>query len=176
MSVAYKLFRLRNGKLYPLYVLSNEEVPLGVWLNAKSGERLPSGKVKAKLGKGLAYRPGWHCSDIPLATHIGKKDDHGKIVSMHEDTVWAEVEYADKISYEMEAYTRGLNPKTGHHNPQKACLDHIPVGGFYRYRTNPNMLGDWIITGAIRVNRILSDAEVAEICIAHGFEPQKRSA
>ena len=78
--------------------------------------------------------------------------------------------------YEMEAFIRGMNHKTHNHNPQKACLDYIPVGGFYRYKTNPHMLADWIITGAIRVNRILSDAEVADICIAHGFEPQKRSA
>ena len=66
MATAYKLFRLKSGRLYPLYVLSNQEVPLGVWLQAQSGERLPSGKVKAKLGKGLAYRPGWHCSDVRL--------------------------------------------------------------------------------------------------------------
>ena len=176
MSTAYKLFRLRKGKLYPMYVCANEEVPMGVWLDAKDGERLPSGKVKARLGKGLAYRPGWHCADIPLATHIGKKDADGNIVSMHDDTVWAEVEYADNLSYEMEAFVRGLNVKTGNFNPQKACLDYIPVGGFYRYKTNPHMLADWIITGAIRVNRVLSDAEVADICISHGFLPQKRGA
>ena len=35
---AYKLFRIKNGKLYPLYVFANEEVPMGVRLDAKAGE------------------------------------------------------------------------------------------------------------------------------------------
>ena len=173
MGIAYKLFRVKSGRLYPLYVLSNQEVPLGVWLQAQSGERLPSGKVKAKLGKGLAYRPGWHCSDIPLATHIGRKDAAGNIVSMHPDTVWAEVEYADGISYAMEAQANGM--RGAKFNPQKACLDHIPVGGFYRYKTNHRMLGEWIISGAILVRRVLTDAEVAQICRAQGCEPQRRA-
>ena len=172
MGVAYKLFRQKNGTLYPLYVLANTPVPLGVWLPAASGERLPSGKVKARLGKGLAYRPGWHCADIPLATHIGQKDAAGNIVVMHPDTVWAEVTYADKVSYMLEAQTNGT--RGAKFNPQKACLDHIPENGYYRYKTNPKMLGEWIISGAICVNRILTDAEVAQICRAHGYEPQKR--
>lgn len=172
MATAYKLFRLKSGRLYPLYVLANQEVPLGVWLPAQSGERLPSGKVKARLGKGLAFRPGWHCSDIPLATHIGRKDAAGNIVSMHPDTVWAEVEYADKISYMPEAQVNGM--RGAKFNPQKACLEHVPEDGFYRYKTSPKMLGEWIISGAICVNRILTDAEVAQICRAHGYEPQRR--
>jgi len=172
MATAYKLFRLKSGRLYPLYVLSNQEVPLGVWLPAQSGERLPSGKVKARLGRGLAFRPGWHCSDIPLAIHIGRKDAAGNIVSMHPDTVWAEVEYADKVSYMPEARANGTHGAK--FNPQKACLDHVPEDGFYRYKTSPKMLGEWIISGAIRVNRILTDAEVAQICRAQGYEPQRR--
>lgn len=36
------------------------------------------------------------------------------------------------------------------------------------------MLGEWIISGAICVNRVLTDAEVAQICRVHGYEPQKK--
>ena len=42
-------------------------------------------------------------------------------------------------------------------------LRYVPKNGFYRYKTNPNMFGVWIIAGNIKVNRILSDEEVVEI-------------
>ena len=35
MAIAYKLLRKKGDKLFPLYVLSNEEVPVGLWLDAK---------------------------------------------------------------------------------------------------------------------------------------------
>ena len=73
MAIAYKLLRMRSGKLYPLFVLSDQEIPIGVWLDAKEGVKLDSGKVKSKLGP-LQFRPGWHLSDIPLAVHIGIKE------------------------------------------------------------------------------------------------------
>jgi hypothetical protein len=39
----------------------------------------------------------------------------------------------------------------------------VPLGGFYRYKTNPNMTGNWIISGGMRVNRVLTDDEVRAI-------------
>lgn len=173
MGIGYKLFRVKNNKLYPLYVESNVEVPIGVWLEAKSGERLPSGKVKAKLGNGLAFRPGWHLNDIaPYVEHIGKRDKDGNLIQ-RSNTVWAEVEYADQINYQNEANERGRN-KLGKVVPVKACLNYIPVNGYYRFKTNPNMFGEWIISGAIKVNRILSNDEVDRLCLKHGLHPQKR--
>ena len=53
-------------------------------------------------------------------------------------------------------------------------MKEIPVNGYYRYKTNPNMYGDWIITGAIKLIRILSDDEVADILINNGIEPMPR--
>lgn len=38
------------------------------------------------------------------------------------------------------------------------------MNGFYRYKTNPTMTGEWIIAGEMKVLRILSDVEVKEIC------------
>lgn len=32
MAVGYKLFRMKDGKLYPLYVLANKETPIGKWI------------------------------------------------------------------------------------------------------------------------------------------------
>lgn len=62
MAIGYKLFRTKNGKLYPLYVLTNKETPVGKWIEAECGEMSENGKVKSKLGE-LAYRAGWHLND-----------------------------------------------------------------------------------------------------------------
>jgi len=70
---AYKLFRIdprKPGKLFPLFVNANEEVSVGQWLEAEAGSHTESGKVKSKLGP-LAYGPGRHMGDLPIATHRG---------------------------------------------------------------------------------------------------------
>jgi len=48
--VTYKLFRLKCGKLYPLFVDTKQEMPLGEWLEAKIGELADAGHVKSRLG------------------------------------------------------------------------------------------------------------------------------
>jgi hypothetical protein len=140
------------------------------WIPAKEGPMTEKGKVKSKLGQ-LCYRPGWHLSDIPLATHIGIKVD-GVIKYMHSDEVWCEVEYSDHVDYTNVVTENGT--VNGKLIPKKAYMTDIPVDGFYRYKTNPNMTGDWIIAGAIKVNRILSDEEVSEICKKNGYEALPR--
>ena len=56
-----------------------------------------------------------------------------------------------------------------------AGLPKLPTDGYYRYRTNPNPdTVPWIITGAMRVTRILTDAETDAICREAGVEPMKR--
>lgn len=173
MGIGYKLFKYRNGKLYPLYVLTDKEVELNKWLPAEAGELQENGKVKAKLGDGLAYRPGWHLNDkAPYVEHIGKKGEDGKLIQ-RKDTVWAEVEYSDVINYQEEADKNGIN-KEGKLIKVKACLKHIPENGFYRYKTSPKMFGEWIIAGAIKVNRVLSDEEVDAICASCGLHSQER--
>lgn len=174
MAIGYKLFKIKNGKLFPLYVLTNKETKMNVWLPAESGELQSNGKVKAKLGDGLAYRPGWHLGDVPTCCHIGKKQSDGTLAQAS-DTVWCEVEYSDSINYQDYVNQLGTNAK-GKVIPVKACMKEIPVNGFYRYKTNPNMIGDWIIAGAIKVNRILSREEVIEICKRNGYEAQKLAA
>lgn len=44
-----------------------------------------------------------------------------------------------------------------------ADLDYMPEGGFYKYKTNPNMTGKWLISGEMKVNRILTDEEVSRL-------------
>ena len=161
----YKLFRENHGKLFPLFVDANKEVPIGVWLDAESGPMTESGKVKSRLGQ-LAYRPGWHINDkAPYVEHIYSIVDGKKV--MKKGTVWAEVEYHTNVDYTEKAKRNGKSPRDQY-------LKEIPIGGFYRYKTSPQMFGEWIIAGEMRVNRIMSDDEVYKLCEDQCLEPLRR--
>jgi len=158
---AYKLFNIKNGKLYPLYINANLELPVDTKLVAESGELLPSGKVKSKLG-GLAYRPGWHCCEYPLADHIGKRINDK--LYQRKNSVWCEIEILGEKDYTAEAKKE---------NSRDSYLKYIPENGYYWYQTNPNAKVRWLIAGEIKINRILSNEEVAKLCRSAGFEPQE---
>ena len=173
MPTAYKLFRIskkNKGCLFPLYVNAEKPTPLHQWLEAECGEMI-NGKVKSRLGL-LAYRPAWHLSDLPLATHIGVKDESGRIAYQHSDSVWAECSYSDAVDYQPEADKRGF--VNGRFDSRKAYLDYIPHNGFYRYKTSPTMTGNWILAGEIMVNRVLTDNEVNDILFANHITPMPR--
>jgi hypothetical protein len=171
---AYKLFRTdpkRPGDLFPLFVDANTPVPMGKWVAAKAGDpgKDPT-KVKSKLGD-LAYRPGWHSGDLPIATHIGGKSDPLLTAPDYrpDNQVWAEVEHPADKDWQSVANSRAQTNKAGQVIPRTAHItDQVPHGGFYRYKTNPNMTGNWLISGGMKVNRILSDDEVKAINDKHG--------
>ena len=171
MAIGYKLFRMKEGKLYPLYVLANKETPVGKWIEAECGEMSENGKVKSRLGE-LAYRAGWHLNDeVPYVSHIYSIHNGKKYLK--DGCVWTEVEYADEVNYQEEANKNGMH-KNGKFVPRDAYLRVIPKNGYYRYKTSPNMTGEWIISGSIRINRIMSDEEVYKMCIDAGYEPLKK--
>lgn len=170
---AYKLFRVKRnapGELFPLFVFANEAMPMHAWLTAKEGPRTENGKVKSRLGP-LAFRPGFHLSVLPLATHIGKAVD-GEITYMHPDTVWCRCLYSADQDYQKEADQMGMRNGVLIH--QKACLPYIPEDGFYHYKTSPRMFGDWIIAGRMKIEEILTDQKVQEILEPKGLEAQPR--
>ena len=175
---AYKLFRVHPkhpGKLFPLFVDANTPVEMNKWIDAKEGE-MAKGKVKSKIGP-LAYRPGWHAGDLPIATHIGEKSDSALTAPdvRPENHAWAEVEMPNDVDWQSEATKRGTNAQ-GKLIPVKAHItDQIPKGGHYRYKTNPNMTGNWLIGGSMRVNRVLADKEVAKINKAAGLADLPRA-
>jgi hypothetical protein len=173
---AYKLFKTdKKGNLYPLFVKmrGNEPIPVGEWTKATAGEINPkTGKVKSSLGD-LAYRPGFHAGDAPSAKHIGGKIDpetgkptrKGSAPNVRkENQVWAEVEYPADVDWQSIADERAVITKAGTPNLATAHItDEVPYGGFYRYKTNPNMEGNWLISGDMKVNKILTDKEVKAI-------------
>jgi len=71
---AYKLMRIKNKKLYPLFITRNEETMKGQWLDA---EYHPT--------KGFAERFGWHCCFTPHAPHLKE------VLASGEVRVWVEV-------------------------------------------------------------------------------------
>lgn len=168
---AYKLFRIRKdrpGELFPLFVDADTPVTAGEWIKAIAGELAKGGKkVASKIG-GLAYRPGWHSGDSPMASHIGGKRVKGKPTVRPPDQVWAEVEVPADFDWQSVANSRASivkgGPNKGKLNVKEAHItDQIPFDGFYRYKTNSNMTGNWIISGQMKVLRVLSDEEVAAI-------------
>lgn len=187
-GIGYKVFyRGKDGKLYPPMVANpdGKDTPVGVWLDADEGVRAgvsKTGRPRVKAGgKGtqggsgtLAYRPGWHLGEIPYALQFNRRNPQtGERDLFPAHFVWAEVEYAADHDYQEEAMSHGINP-AGKFQHSLAGLPRIPKDGFYRYRTNPNPQTDpWIITGSMKVRRILSKAEVDDIVWKAGREPQK---
>ena len=173
-AIGYKLLRTvktEPGKLYPLYVLAFKETPIGVWMRAEEGPLTEAGKVYSRLGP-LAYRPGWHINDkVPYVEHIYSEHDGKKY--LRDDCVWCEVEYHDTIDYQEEANRAGTRPD-GKLVARDAFLKKVPVNGFYRYKTSPKMYGQWIIAGEMKINRIMTDEEVEEMCEKQGLTPLKR--
>ena len=187
-GIGYKVFYLKNGKLYPPMVANPEgaDTPTGVWLDADAAPVSGQSKtvrpqVKAG-GKGtqggggqLSYRPGWHLGEIPYALQFNRLDSEtGERELFPKDFVWAEVEYANDVDYQQEAMSYGYT-ENGNFRHSYAGLPRVPENGAYTYRTNPNPETDpWIITGAMKVNRLLTPTEVDEIVKEAGREPQKR--
>ena len=189
-GIGYKVFyrNPKDGKLYPPMVANpnGADTPVGVWLDADAAPivgQTKTGRNQVKAGgKGtqggsgqLAYRPGWHLGEIPYALQFGRLNpETGKKDLFPKDFVWAEVEYAADKDYQEEAYQAGINAN-GKYQHSLAGLPHLPEDGYYRYRTNPNPETDpWIITGAMKVNRVLSNDEVDDLVRKAGREPQKR--
>lgn len=185
-GIGYKVFVLKDGKLYPPMVANpnGAATPVGVWLDADAapitGES-KTGRPQVKQGgKGtqggsgkIAYRPGWHLGVVPYAIQFNRKDAEGNKTLFPKNFVFAEVEYAADVDYQEEARQEGINP-SGKYQHSLAGLKHLPTDGYYMYRTNPNPETDpWVITGAMKVNRILTRAEQADLVSKAGREPQQ---
>gem|GEM_PF-5313572 len=200
-GTGYKVFFLSDGKLYPPMVANpgGKDTPTGVWLDAddapvvtkskKGRDKVKAGGKGTQGGSGtLAHRPGWHLGEIPYALQfnrgekvdnpLGIRNKKGEVIKVGKyfprDFVWAEVEYADDKNYQKEAESYGYN-EAGNFQHSLAGLPYLPTDGSYKYRTNANPATDpWIITGAMKVTRILKPSEVDEMVRAAGREPQLR--
>lgn len=184
-GIAYKVFYLKNGKLYPPMVANDggQDTPIGVWLPASSPNvvgytekehrpQVMAGGKGTRTGKAyLAFRPGWHMGEIPYAKQFMKRGTINGREIWPAELVWAEVEYSNDVDYQERAMSYG-NTKDGKFMHSRAGLPAIPKGGSYRYRTNPNPdTVPWVIAGAMKVKRLLSFDEVADILKKNGVTP-----
>lgn len=153
----YKLFRVKGTKLYPLYVNAKESIPFHKWIKSKPGELVDETHVKASgCGGKLALRSGFHSTDIPFTDWIGEKQDDGTL-AQRKDCVWCECEVKGD---EVESKTR-------------QGYRIVPEDSWYYFKTNSKQERPWVISDWIRVTKILTNEEVAEICRANGIEPQR---
>jgi len=159
----------------PLFVNKNDHFEEGQWYDAKFGEVDPkTGKVKASLTGGVAPRPGFHSAEVPMSTHLGGMAIKGKkVVNYRKATeVWARVELPDDVPWQEEANRRmttladGVTPDLS----TAEITDQLPVGGNYKYKTNPNMTGSWIISGSVKVDKFLSPDEAKAIAREMGVD------
>lgn len=175
----YKVFVAKDGKLYPPVVNNKTETPIGIWLCADIGEaatdkdgnqiitKYGRPKVKSRLGA-LAFRPGWHLGEFPIAIQFYEVDKETGEHLMHSNYVWAECEFAADVNYQSEADNMSTIPN------QKS-LDYIPENGYYKFRTNPDPKTEaWYISGNMKVIRVLDDSEVRKILLDNGKEPMNR--
>lgn len=163
-KLCYKLFRIKDGELYPLYVDTKTTIPLNTVVTAIEGEKTARGKVKSKLGE-LAYRPGYHCCSLPLADHIGRRMDNGKLCQA-DDSVWC------KVMIIGEDLTEKVRSLSNSKNPRDWCLKELPKNGYYSFRTNPSAKVDWYIAEKMIVLEILTHSQVVNLCRSNRLEPQ----
>ena len=152
----YKLFRIKNGKLYPLYVLADKETLIGKKLKAEIGELKDTTHVKAKHLSTLSLRPGWHSTLVPYTDWIGKKTEDGTLIQ-RKDTVWCECE--------VTGTEQVVTDRNG--------LRTLPKNWYY-FKTNTKQKWPWVISDNIKIKKILTDEEVASICKANGINPQRK--
>ena len=163
----------------PLFVNKNDHFQEGQWYEAKFGEIDPkTGKVKSSLQGGVAPRPGFHSGEAPTSSHLGGKATKGaKKVNYRKATeVWARVDIPNDVPWQEEANRRATTLADGVTVDASTAeiTDQIPVGGNYRYKTNPNMDGSWIISGSVKVDKFLSPEEAAQVAREMGVEDLPR--
>ena len=153
--ITYKLFRVKNGNLYPLYVQADRKMPIGEWIYAEVGEKVDDTHVKAKgCGGSLSLRPGMHSTTIPFTDWIGKRQEDGTL-AQRPDTVWCECE--------VEGEEIKVTSRYG--------LRELPAG-YYYFKTNSKQRDPWIISNKIKINKILTHEEVEKICRTKGLSAQ----
>lgn len=150
----YKLFEMReDGKLFPLFIGKNTEIPTNEWVMAEIIEYHPK----------FSHRPGFHLAiQLPSAPWLMSangtyKSQRGKRFRR----VWCEVEYVADIDY----------TETVQSLPKKCFVDRLPDNGFYNFRESGDRL--WVIADRIKVTRILEENERMEILTSMNYDENK---
>lgn len=164
----YKVFIVKDGKLYPPMVANpeGEGTPVGVWLDADVGglsydadgnvQLNDRGRFKVKAGgKGtqggggeLAFRPGWHLGEYPDASQFGRdnaehlvENRNGKLVPARELFPYDFVWARCEVAADNDYQLDAMSfgvNEKGNFERTQAGLPYVPEDGYYKYRTNPD--------------------------------------
>lgn len=149
----WKLFEMRDdGKLFPLFIGKNEEIPVNRWVMAQV----------IMEHKGFAHRPGFHLgAQLPSAPWLMSADGTYKSQRGNRfKRVWCEVEYVADIDYTEEVQSL----------PNKCFTYRLPDNGFYNFRESGNRL--WVIADRIKIVRILEETERIKILRDMNYDEQ----
>lgn len=123
----------------------------------------------------LAYRPGWHAGDLPFFPQGGKQGDG--------TTNYKNIHRYNQVVFECEiAYDKDYTNSTINKKGQIVYSDRqeMPTDGGYKFATNPmtsqNDLGNWYISGSLKIGRALTEEECNKILAKNGFKPQEWQA
>lgn len=123
----------------------------------------------------LAYRPGWHAGDLPFFPQGGKQGDG--------TTNYKNIHRYNQVVFECEiAYDKDYTNSTVNKKGQIVYSDRqeMPTDGGYKFATNPmtsqNDLGNWYISGSLKIGRALTEEECNKILVKNGFKPQEWQA
>ena len=151
-------------------------------LHHKKGDvvRNESKRLAVENDKGsgtLAFRPGWHLGLWPDAKQFNKNSaKYGPKSVMPDGLVFAKCIVAADVDYQLDAMELGMTEK-GSFDRTQAGLPRIPVGGYYKYRTNADpTTAPWLITGSMAVLEIMDDDMTEAICQQYGVTRSPRES
>lgn len=163
---AYKLFKVKKnspGELFPLFMDAKDPIgKVGQWLDAD-------------VGAGpMAQRPAWHAGEYPAAYHIGEGGGKGKPpIYRNSDHVWGEVDMSADMDWYEWALKNGGKGRNGvlYGKVPDRLINDVPTDGFYKYKTNRAQVDPWLLSGAMRVNKLMTDEEVQAVNRIMGKTP-----
>ena len=164
----YYLEEVRNGR---------ESLAFQTMYKKKTGSGSSDGLMQNTATPSTPVAPSDNSVSVSVSKDNEKSDETNTSGENHvaEEIAAAEAQVdPNPTDAQKDAEAEGIN-KNGKFQHSLAGLKRVPEDGFYRYRTNPNPKTDpWIITGAMKVNRILTDEEVDALVRKAGREPQER--
>lgn len=163
IAYCYKLFEQHpDGTLHALFAGAKGETPIGVWQYAQGFPYTDSG-VK---GMNLRERYGWHLSaGLPAAPHLMSPKDFSRGYPSKNayghpkgsKRVWVRMAYDATTDFNAIADST----KSGD------IFGLIPFGGYYAFKENNQ--SEWVISSAVKIDKILTEEERQEILRNAGY-------
>ena len=164
IAYCYKLFEQHpDGTLHALFAGAKGETPIGVWQYAQGFPYTDAG-VK---GMNLRERYGWHLSaGLPSAPHLMSTKDFSRGYPSKNayghpkgsKRVWV------RMAYDASTDFNSIADST----KEGDIFGLIPFGGYYAFKENNQ--SEWVISSAVKIDKILSEDERQQILRDAGYD------